>query len=55
MFAVIVNTLAIVAGSLIGLLLRRGLPERLTGALMQGLGLCTVLIGVQGAIQESNI
>lgn len=55
MFAVIVNTLAIVAGSLIGLLLRQGLPERLTGALMQGLGLCTVLIGVQGAIQESNI
>lgn len=55
MFAVIVNTLAIVAGSLIGLLLRRGLPERLTGALMQGLGLCTVVIGVQGAIQESNI
>ena len=55
MFAVIVNTLAIVAGSLIGLLLRQGLPERLTGALMQGLGLCTVMIGVQGAIQESNI
>lgn len=55
MFAVIVNTLAIVAGSLLGLLLRRGLPERLTSALMQGLGLCTVLIGVQGAIQESNI
>ena len=46
MFAVIVNTLAIVAGSLIGLLLRRGLPERLTGALMQGLGLCSVVIGV---------
>ena len=55
MFAVIVNTLAIVAGSLLGLLLRRGLPERLTSALMQGLGLCTVVIGVQGAIQESNI
>ena len=55
MFAVIVNTLAIVAGSLLGLLLRRGLPERLTSALMQGLGLCTVMIGVQGAIQESNI
>ncbi len=55
MFAVIVNTLAIVAGSLIGLLLRKGLPERLTNALMQGLGLCTVLIGVQGAAKESNI
>ncbi|MGM9539398.1 DUF554 domain-containing protein [Anaerovibrio sp.] len=55
MFAVIVNTLAIVAGSLIGLLLRRGLPEKLTAALMQGLGLCTVLIGVQGAVRESNI
>ena len=38
MFAVIVNTLAIVAGSLIGLLLRKGLPERLTNALMQEIG-----------------
>lgn len=55
MFAVIVNTLAIVAGSLLGLLLRRGMPERLTAALMQGLGLCTVLIGVQGAVRESNV
>lgn len=55
MFAVIVNTLAIVAGSLLGLLLRRGMPEGLTSALMQGLGLCTVVIGVQGAVQESNV
>lgn len=55
MFAVIVNTVAIVAGSLIGFSLRSGLPKGLTDALMQGLGLCTVVIGVQGAIQESNI
>lgn len=55
MFAVIVNTLAIVAGSLIGFFLRRGLPKSLTDALMQGLGLCTVVIGIQGAVAETNI
>lgn len=55
MFAVIVNTLAIVAGSLIGLLFRKGIPKRLSDMLMEGLGLCTIVIGIQGAIQEKNI
>ena len=55
MFAVIVNTIAIIAGVSIGLLLRRGIPERLTNAIMEALGLCTVLIGIQGAVGEQNI
>lgn len=55
MWAVIVNTLAIVAGCTIGLLVRRGLPERVTSALMKGLGLCTVVIGIQGVIGEQSI
>lgn len=55
MWAVIVNTIAIVAGCAIGLLVRRGLPERISDALMKGLGLCTVVIGVQGTVAEPNI
>lgn len=55
MFAVIVNTIAIILGSALGLCLSRGLPKSLTDALMQALGLCTILIGVQGAIKEENI
>lgn len=55
MFAVIVNSIAIVSGCLIGLFLRRGIPKDTSEALMQGLGLCTVVIGIQGVIQEQNI
>lgn len=55
MIAVIINTLAIVIGSLLGLLFRKGIPERLSGIAMQALGLCTIIIGVQGAIKEPNI
>ena len=55
MWAVIVNTIAIVAGCAIGLLVRRGLPERISDVLMRGLGLCTIVIGVQGAVAEPNV
>lgn len=55
MWAVIVNALAIVAGTALGLLVRRGLPERVSAALMRGLGLCVIVVGVQGAVAEPNI
>ena len=55
MWAVIVNVIAVVAGTAIGLLLRRGLPENITNAVMKALGLCTIVIGVQGTVVEQNI
>ncbi|MBO6259135.1 MAG: DUF554 domain-containing protein [Succinivibrio sp.] len=55
MFAVIINTIAIILGSIIGLVIKQGIPKRLSESMLQGLGLCTVIIGVQGAIQTSNI
>lgn len=55
MFAVIVNTIAILVGCSIGLLLRKGIPETMSDALMKGLGLCTVVIGIQGAVREQDI
>ena len=36
MFAVIVNTIAILIGSTIGLFLRKGIPESLAAAMMKG-------------------
>lgn len=54
-FAVIVNTIAIIIGSLIGLLLRKGIPASISTAIMEALGLCTLIIGIQGAIAEENI
>ena len=55
MLGVIVNVVAIVLGTLIGLLVKRGLPERVSNVLMQGLGLVVIVIGVQGAIAEPNV
>lgn len=55
MFAVIVNTLAIVFGCTIGLIIKKGIPDSISDAIIKALGLCTVLIGVQGAIKEPNI
>lgn len=46
----IVNTIAVIIGSVAGLLLRRGLPERFRTILFQGIGLVTILIGVLNAL-----
>ena len=51
LLGVFVNTGTVVAGSLLGLLFRRGIPQRVSAAVMIGLGLCTVYIGVEGALE----
>ncbi len=51
MFGVFVNTAAVVIGSLIGLLFRRGIPEKLAKAAMTGNGLCTLYIGISGSLK----
>ena len=50
MISPVVNAIAVVIGSLIGLLLKKGIPERLTNSVMRALGLCTVFIGVKGML-----
>lgn len=54
MIAVIVNTLAVLIGSAVGLLLKKGISQRLTDALMKGLGLCTLYIGWSGTMKGEN-
>lgn len=51
MTGTLVNTLAVAAGSLIGLAARRSLPERIRHAVMVALGLFTVLIGVRMGLE----
>lgn len=46
-----VNTAAIIAGGLCGLLFGRFLPQRTQDTLCRCCGLCTLLIGVSGAMQ----
>jgi len=54
MLGTLVNTAAILAGGGIGLLLKKGLPEKLADALMKALGLCTLYIGISGCLAGKN-
>ena len=42
----VVHALAIAGGGAIGLLFRRGIPERVSKTVMVGLGLCVLYIGI---------
>ncbi len=50
----IVNGCTIVAGALLGTLLKKGLPERITQGVMQGMALCVLAIGIQGIFDGEN-
>ncbi|MGN0518344.1 MAG: DUF554 domain-containing protein [Acutalibacteraceae bacterium] len=54
MIGVITNTVTVLIGSSIGLLLKKGIPKRISDAVMIAIGLCTVYIGIDGALQGSN-
>ena len=54
MLGTIVNTGTVLLGSLIGLFLNKGIPERIANQMMKALGLCTIFIGVQGAFKGEN-
>lgn len=54
MLGVIVNVIAIILGSGIGMVLKNGIPERISETMMKGLGLCTLYIGWSGALKGSN-
>ncbi|MBN2850270.1 MAG: DUF554 family protein, partial [Erysipelotrichaceae bacterium] len=45
-----VNFFAIIIGSLLGLYLHHGISDKISTTLMKGLGLCIILLGVQGSI-----
>ena len=47
---VIFNTLTVIIGSLIGLAFKKGIPKKLTDSVMCGIGLCTLYIGLSGAV-----
>jgi hypothetical protein len=55
MLGTIVNTLAIIAGSLIGLLFKGGIPKKFNNIIMHGIGLAVVLIGIKTALNTDDI
>ena len=46
MIGTLINAAAIILGTIIGLLLRKGIPERLKDTIVQGQGLCVILVGL---------
>lgn len=55
MWGVLANTLAIVAGGGVGLLCKKGIPEKFSAAVMAALGLFTLCIGGMGVLQGKNV
>lgn len=54
MFGVIVNSLAIFFGGLLGLIINKGIPKRLDKSIMDGLALVVIYMGISGALKGDN-
>jgi uncharacterized protein len=55
MLATIINALAVLAGSLLGLFLRKGIQERYQKIIFTAAGLTSLTIGIQMALKTSHI
>jgi len=54
MLGTIVNAVAVIIGGAIGILLKRGLPEKISDTVMKGLALSTLYIGISGVLKGKN-
>lgn len=54
MLGVLINTLTVIVGSSVGLLLKKGISEKISKAAMTAIGLCTIYIGIDGALEGNN-
>lgn len=54
MLGVFINVLAVVVGSLVGLLLKRGIPQRVSQAMNVALGVCILYVGISGSLVGQN-
>jgi uncharacterized membrane protein YqgA involved in biofilm formation len=54
MLGVLVNVATVLLGSSVGLLFKKGIPERVSQAVMIGLGVCTLYIGISGSLCGEN-
>lgn len=54
MFSSVVNAVFIICGSLIGLLIKKGIPEKVVVSVKEAVGLCVLYIGITGAIKVDN-
>ncbi len=50
----LVNSLAVIAGSSLGLLIGKRFPEHISNAVMKAVALCIILIGIKGMLEGSE-
>lgn len=50
----LVNTATVLLGGTIGLLFKKGIPERMTDSVLKALGLITLFIGISGSLCGKN-
>lgn len=50
----LVNTVTVLIGSCCGLLMKKGIPERISDTIFKGLALVTIFIGVSGSLAGEN-
>jgi uncharacterized membrane protein YqgA involved in biofilm formation len=55
MLGTIVNVIAIICGSMLGLLFRKGIPDNYKEIIMSGIGLSVLLIGVKSALSSDQL
>lgn len=54
MIGVFVNVAAVILGSIIGLLCKKGIKKSITDAVILGLGLCVMYVGITGVMKGQN-
>ena len=54
-YAVLVNTVAVILGSLMGTFLRKGIPDRIKIVMFQSVGLITLGIGISMVMKSNNL
>ena len=54
MYGTLVNVVAVIIGSFIGLVIHKKLPEKISNTAFQAVGLFTIVLGVMMAIKTSN-
>ena len=54
MLGVVVNAVAVLIGALIGIVLKKGISEKISDTVMKGLSLCVMYIGWSGAMECKN-
>ena len=55
MLGTLVNFFAIIIGSIIGLLFKKLIPENFKLTIIQGLGLCVILVGILNALKSDSL